>query len=182
MMAIAKQSRASKGQILSTDLVISLSLFLGALLIFMLAWSSMSYSYWEQKADTDMQSALLSISDSLVYSQGTPSDWEFSSGLNASSFGLAVSRNTISARKIAALQSIFSSNYSLAKERAGAGRFDISVSIKDLSGSQIYGFGSVANFTDRQVSAAGAERLAIMDGKLVKVSVQLWRAKGGALR
>ena len=91
----------ARGQILSTDLVVSLSLFLGAVMIFLIAWSTLSYSYLESKADTNMQSAMLAISDTLVLSPGSPSDWEFGDVADASSLGLASSKNELSARKIA---------------------------------------------------------------------------------
>lgn len=169
------------GQILSTDLVISLSMFLAALLIFMLVWSTIAYTYWESMADIDMQSALISVSDVLVFSPGSPAGWEFSQA-NASSYGLSASKNKLSGSKLSALSSAFYSNYSDAKERVGAGRFDIYVSVETAEGGpQLYGFGRLPSGSGQQISTASAERLAMLDGALVKVKVQLWRQKGGAL-
>jgi hypothetical protein len=170
-----------RGQILSTDLVVSLSLFLGAIMIFFITWSMLSYSYWENKADTDMQSAMLAISDTLVLSPGSPTDWEFGPVDSAASFGLASSKNELSALKIASLQSFFANNYTQAKVNMGSGTFDIYVTINRQDGTVLYSFGRTANFTNRQVVAASSDRLAILDDELVDVKVSLWRTKGGAI-
>jgi hypothetical protein len=177
---ITRVSR-TRGQILSTDLVISLSLFLGAIMVFFISWSMLSYSYWESKADMDMQSAMLSISDALVLSPGSPADWEFGTVDGASSFGLANGKNELSRLKIASLQSFFANNYTLAKVGMGSGTFDIYVAVNRQDGTVLYSFGRIADFTDRQVVSASSERLAILDGELVDVKVSLWRTKGGAI-
>ncbi|MCX6770337.1 MAG: hypothetical protein NT051_06740 [Candidatus Micrarchaeota archaeon] len=170
-----------RAQMLSTDLIISLSLFLAAMLIFLFIWSSISYSYWEQRSELDMQTALISIADAQALSPGIPSDWEVSSQENATSFGLAVSKNVLAGEKVRKMQSLFHSDYSLMKERAGAGRFDVFISISDSSGATLYSFGRLANFTDRQISSASAQRLCLLDGQTVTLKVMLWRTKGGAL-
>jgi len=179
-MTLAPHPRL-RAQMLSTDLIISLSLFLAAMLIFLYTWSTISYSYWEQRSELDMQSALLSIADAQALSPGIPSDWEFSSGQNATSFGLAISKNVLADGKVRQLQSLFRSDYPLMKERVGAGRFDIFISIADSSGDTLYSFGRLADFTDRQISSASAQRLCMLDGQPVMLKVMLWRTKGGAL-
>lgn len=175
------QSSRMRGQILSTDLVISLSMFLAALLIFMLVWSTISYSYWESMADIAMQSALLSMSDTLVLSSGSPAGWEFS-GANATSYGFAISRNVISRAKLSAISRDFYENYHDSKERIGAGRFDVWVSVESAEGgARLYGFGRLPAGGGQQFSTASMERLCLLDGQLVKVRLQLWRQKGGSL-
>jgi hypothetical protein len=170
-----------RGQILSTDLVISLSMFLAALLIFLLVWSTIAYAYRESLDDIGMQSALISISDALAFTPGSPPGWEFSAA-NASSYGIAASRNHLSPAKLSALSGQFSSNYTGAKERIGAGRFDIFVSVERAEGGeQLYGFGRLPSAAGQQISSAGIERLCMLEGELVKVKVQLWRKKGGSL-
>lgn len=171
----------AKGQILSTDLVVSLSLFLAALLVFTLAWRSMSQGYWEAQSDMDMQSAALSISDALALSQGYPQGWEFSQQGNATSFGLASSKNALSHAKIKALQSSFASDYYSAKGTLGAGRFEPYITVGYASGATLYSFGQAPSSQNMSVSSAIAERLCLLDGKLALLRVQLWRVKGGAL-
>jgi hypothetical protein len=172
--------KAAKGQVLSTEIVVSFALFLAALLVYVLGASNMLYSYSEERADLDMRQALLGIADNLVLSPGCPADWEYS-GQQASYYGLAESPNALSRAKLSAAQSLFSADYSGAKTLFGAGMFDLSVSVVDANGTKIGGFGKAASAANGTYSSASSERLAVLDGQLVRVRVQLWRQRGGAI-
>ena len=124
-----------------------------------------------------MQGALISISDSAVLSPGNPADWEYTSLQNASSYGFASSRNVLSSQKLGSLQALNSSYYDTVRERMGAGRFELSISVVDSGGSTLYSFGKAPDAGNETVSSASAERLALLDDGVVTLKVQLWRRK-----
>jgi hypothetical protein len=174
---------ALRGQILTTDFIVSIALFLAALLIFYLVWTNLSYSYWESMADKDMQVALLAASDSLLLTPGAPVGWEFGSQFSATSYGFATSPNMVSSAKIGALNLAMNSDYYSAKNIMGVGRFDVFITIERANDSvTIYSFGNFTKQGAVQVSSATSERLAVLDGvELVRVKVDIWRARGGQI-
>lgn len=169
---------ALKGQMLSTEILLALSIFLVSMGVFMLSWNAISSSYQQQQADSQMESALLSVSDTLVLSPGNPSDWETSALSNASLIGIASARNVLSPAKAAALQSLNSTSYDAARGRLGAGRFDLFIAITGQSGATLYSFGREANPGNESISAISTQRMALMNGSIVSLKVQLWRNKG----
>lgn len=152
------------------------SFFLAAMLIFLASWNSMFATYYREATMRQMQTSLIGISDMLVMSQGEPADWEFGALENASSFGLAVSRNSLSTQKLSAMQSL-NSSYDKVRENMGAGASQLYVAVKDTGGSALYAFGNPFDPADPTVLSASADRLALLDGALVKVTVQVWRSK-----
>ncbi|MEM4348091.1 MAG: hypothetical protein QXN37_00795 [Candidatus Anstonellaceae archaeon] len=163
------------GQMLSTELVISSAIFVAALAIFLFSWNLVSNSYYEEQSMHDMQTILVGISDMFVLSSGVPSDWENDDFLKANAFGFASSRNVLSPSKLSAL-SPMNGYYDLVKEKMGAGPFDIYLSVIDAdSGSLLYSFGLEPDYTNSKISSA--ERLAILDDKIVRVRVQIWKKK-----
>ena len=163
------------------EMMVSFSVFLGALIIFLFVWNTMYNNYVEEQSDNKMQVVLVGISDSAVLSAGDPSNWEMASGMYANSYGFASSRNTLSPSKLYAMQGYFSTNYADMKDKMGAGGYDLFVDVKDTRGNVYYSFGSMADTTDQSVSAISAERLALMDGEIVDLRVQLWRIKGRSI-
>ncbi len=166
-----------KGQMVSTELVICSSIFMAALVVFLFAWNTISTAYYEEQASRDMETALAGISDMAVLSPGSPSNWEFSVLSNANSFGFATSPNVLSQGKLAALTEL-NGSYSSVKEKLGAGRFDISISVLDADGNALpYGFGQGASTQNYSVVSASVERLALLGGQPARLQVQLWRLK-----
>lgn len=178
--AVFPGSRASRGQIISAELVIASSIFLASLAVFLLAWNSIFFSYSEEKADQQMQLALLGISDTLVLSPGQPADWESGAMQNASAIGLADSKSVLSEAKLAALESLNSSYYTQVKESMGAGALDVFIRVS-LGSEELYSFGRPADLSASSVSAASVDRLAMLNGSVADVKVQLWRMKGKIL-
>ena len=169
--------KSSKGQMISTELVISASLFMAALVVFLYAWNTISAAYYEEQASRDMETALAGISDMAVLSPGSPPDWEYSALSNASSFGFSTSPGVLSRSKLAALPSL-NQSYSSVKEKLGAGRFDISISVLDADGNALpYAFGQEGSALNDSVVSSSTERLALLDGQPARRRVQLWRLK-----
>ncbi|MCK9202577.1 MAG: hypothetical protein M0P42_15735 [Gallionella sp.] len=166
----------AKGQILSLEVIIAFSFFLAAMLIFLASWNSMFAAYYREAAMRQMETSLVGISDMLVMSPGEPADWEFSALENASSFGLAASRNSLSLQKLSALQSL-NSSYDKVREGMGAGASQLYIAVKGENGGVIYSFGNPYDPIDPDIYSVSADRLALLDGQLVKVTVQVWRKK-----
>ncbi len=173
------ENTETKGQLFSVELVLASAVFMGALVAFVLVWNSMSAAYNEEQADLQMQTSLLGISDMAVLSPGYPANWETGVLGNASSFGLATSPNVLSGAKAGALQSL-NSSYLDMKERMGAGRFDVFLSIGNSTGT-FYTFGYAPDLNDTTVKAISSQRVALLNGSAVSVKVQLWRIKGKVL-
>ena len=174
----AKHGAHSKGQLFSTEIIFSFSLFLAAILVFILVWNSIFSSFVEDQADRRMEVSLIGIADMTVLSPGDPQNWELTSGLNANAFGLASSRNVLSSKKLSAMQSLFASNYTLMRTKMGAGGYGLFIEVTDASGTVLYNFGQSSNSTNLQVSQVTAERLAMLDNQIVNLRVQVWRIKG----
>ena len=172
----ANKSPVSKGQILSLEVIVAFSFFLAAMLVFLASWNAMFASYYREATMRQMETSLIGISDMLVMSPGEPADWEFGALENASSFGLAVSRNSLSSQKLSALQSL-NSSYDKVRESMGAGASQLYIGVKDTSGNVLYGFGDQYDPADTGIISVSTDRLALLDGELVKVTVQVWRSK-----
>ena len=176
-----EKRKGMKGQIFSMEMMVSFSVFLGAIIIFLFVWNTMYNNYVEEQSDNKMQVALIGISDSAVMSPGDPSNWDMASGMNASSYGFASSRNILSPSKLYAMQGYFAANYAGMKDKMGAGGYDLFIDVKDTNGNIYYSFGSLADTANQSISAISAERLALMDDEIVSLRVQLWRIKGRSI-
>jgi len=180
--AISALGQSKKGQIFSTELILSVSIFLAALLIFLFVWNSIFTYYTEEQSERKMQVALIGISDMAVFSPGDPQDWEETSGIDANSFGFVSSRNVLSEKKLFAAQRIFASNYSEIKARMGAGGYGLYFEVRDAqNGLTYYNFGNDADAANSSVSQSTSERLALLGDKLVVMKIQLWRVKGRSI-
>jgi hypothetical protein len=166
----------TKGQLLSSEVILAMCLFLGALIAFILAWNAISSSYAREQYDRQMQVALVGISDMAVLSEGDPADWEISAQSGASAFGLASAPGVLSPQKLSALQSM-NSSYDSLRERMGAGPFELYIEAGDSFGTPRYSFGRAANPLDSGVDSLSVERLALLDNSPATLKVQVWRTR-----
>jgi len=166
-----------KGQMFSTELVLASAIFITGLIVFVSVWNSMLQTYFDEQDERELQTALLGISDMAVLSSGQPSSWEAGALENASAFGLASSANVISPSKASALQSLNASHYNTVRERMGAGRFGVFISVNNSS-STLYRFGTLGDSNDSTVKILRASRLALLNNSVVTVNVQVWRTRG----
>jgi len=180
------KNRNLRGQLFSTELTVSLSIFLAGVMLYLFVWNSLYNNYVEEQADAKMQVVLIGISDAAVLSQGDPTDWDTTAGMNANSYGFATSSpNTLSTDKIYAMQSYFTLddgiNYHNMTEKMGAAGYDLYLDVKDTDGNLLYGFGTLADTTNSSISAVSAERLGIIGSDIVKLRVQLSRVRGQSI-
>jgi len=169
---------AMKGQLLSTEVVLAFSMFLAALVVFLLSWSFISYSFASQEEELQMQLALSGISDALVLSPGDPSDWESTVKENASSFGLASEKNVLSDQKLSALQSLNQTQYDAVREKMGAGRHQVYIEARSGNGTLFYSFGRKSGQMNGSIASVTSERMAILNDSIAILKVEIWRQKG----
>jgi len=178
---MVEKRKGLRGQIFSSEMMVSFSVFLGAFIIFLFVWNTMYNNYVEEQSDNKMQVVLIGISDAAVMSTGDPSNWDVVSGTDANSYGFASTRNTLSPSKLYTMQEYFAANYTDMKDKMGAGGYDLYIDVMDTEGSTYYSFGSPADTTNLSISAITAERLSLMDDAIVNLRVQLWRVKGRSI-
>jgi len=179
METFSGKNKLLRGQLFSTELTVSLSVFLAGVVLYLFVWNTLYNNYVEEQADVKIQVVLLGISDAAVLSQGDPVDWETTAGSGANSYGFATtSPNTLSTDKLYAMQSYFTANYSGMKDKMGAAGYDLYVDVSDTEGNSLYSFGTAADTANSSISAVSTERLGIIGSDIVKVRVQLARVKG----
>lgn len=96
-----------KGQIFSADFIISIGLYVFILTLSLFIWNTINMQIEESETNNVFYSNLISISDILIETPGTPSDWEKLDPQKdmdkINQIGLALSRNVLSTEKIIAL-------------------------------------------------------------------------------
>ncbi|MFH1751610.1 MAG: hypothetical protein ABH821_01580 [archaeon] len=103
----------SKGQIVSYDLIISLSIFLVLLTFVISSWNANYYAITGEKTFNDMQRIAVSTINSLASEKGFPWNWE-SEPENVTVIGLVNSKRIISVEKLNAFDSL---DYDLVKQK-----------------------------------------------------------------
>ncbi len=182
MDLLSGKNRRLRGQLFSTELTVSLSIFLAGVVLYLFVWNTLYNNYVEEQADVQMQVAFIGVSDAAVLSQGDPVDWETTAGANANSYGFATaSPNTLSTDKLAAMQGFFTANYTDMKDKLGAAGYDLYIDVRDTDGNPLYSFGTLADTTNSSISALSGERLGIIGSDIVKLRVQLSRVRGRSI-
>jgi len=143
-------SRA-RGQIFTVDAVIAVMLFISILLTF----------YWLDSYTTEK--IALEREDSLVL------------GISHQVADLLVTERLVSSRSLLDNERVsrfFSQEYNQTLRESGAGGADIRVMIYDNEGLLLYAHGAAPS---GHTFLHSAERVAVLDGKPVRVRVEAWR-------
>src|SRR3989344_7361296 len=104
---------AMKGQLFSSDFIISVVIFSAAIMLLLPLWNDINYQIADAEAKKDLQIAVSSISDLLVKSPGSPSNW---TPTDVKSLGLSNTRRVINLTKFESLRQL---NYSAVKALLG---------------------------------------------------------------
>jgi len=121
-----------KGQIISLDFIVSMSLFTFIIGMSIFIWNNINTQIDEEKQNNMLQTELVSISTMLIETPGTPSNWTSLSPSSISQLGLAVSSNVLSSDKIAALTSL---NYYDMKKILGLNFEEIYIDFTGIDGN-----------------------------------------------
>jgi len=151
-----------KGQIWSLDFAASLTVFLMVLLPLFFVWNYVNFQNQHEATLNEMERRALSISDALIRTGGSPSDWD---SANVKSIGLASSDNVLDPAKVSEM---FSMNYNKTKAMLG-GEYDFYFSLTDLNGTS---YGSIGNKSAGEVIVP-VERYCIHNDRIVKMEFAL---------
>lgn len=170
---------AVRGQILISDLIISMAVFLLLIAIAYEAYNRQTdrLGEWHARvsADDAMQRGLAAITDA----QGNPTNWA-AAGYDPSqaavlSLGAAEGRGRIDAFKLGRLAAFFndSAYYNATRLKMGLGYFDADVRVSGLDGTNISAMGSPP--TSSSVVLSAGTRLAAYGNRTVLVRLRVWK-------
>ncbi len=178
----SENKKYHKGQILSNDLVISLSVLMAIILISFYIWGITNEQLARSRQVSYIEQAALFASDSLVQTAGSPSDWEYYNLNSTASIGLASERNVISLQKAAALSAYNNTvapndaQYYRTKELLGVGKFGFRFDI--VAGKNtFYSYGEPApqSFNNSTIIQYVIERPVIYNNTVSNLIVSVWQ-------
>ncbi len=134
-----------RGQFFSPDLIIAMSVFIFALILFFSASNAVFYQTDLVNDRKDSDEIAHAALNALLLSPGQPSNWENVSFSDVNVFGLVYRNNFIEKEKLFALfNDLNSSDYVNTKIKLGFGAYDVYLRVLGPSGEEIVGAGSVA--------------------------------------
>jgi hypothetical protein len=159
---------SKKGQIFSTDLVLSIIVFT-ILFIFVLSlWNLYSIRLHQNTQSDEMQLISLQITDLLTKTQGYPHNWQQGIPGNIT-IGLSSAQGDLSQEKIDAFIAL---NYTIAKELFNIERFEYKFEIANINGELINSSGIDPNNSIESISII---RHYLQNDNTRKLTFILWR-------
>ena len=131
--------KKSKGQIISLDFIVSMSLFTFIIAMSIFIWNNINTQIDEGEKNNMLQTDLVSISTMLIETPGTPSNWTSLSSSEISQLGLAVTSNVLSSDKVVALTNLnlTSDDYYNTKKTLGLDFEEIYIDFTDIDGNPL---------------------------------------------
>ena len=166
----------NKGQVISTEFLFAILILLTLFVLGMYLWNLTSARINENLIKNNLVTNAIEISDNLLRSQGSPTDWE-ENVTNVASIGLGVisKSNKLDRDKILSLTNI---SYNQIKDSLGIKSFEFYFRISNLSGStiQIDGKGVETGVKPNVTSdIVNARRIAILGNEFVYMDVIIWK-------
>lgn len=169
-----------RGQIVTIDFIISLSLFMILLAIAYSMWLSSSLREADGLEQLKAERAASRVLTSMALSYGEPPNFASNSSLSdpssasLSSIGCASAPHILDRAKLAATSSYFqSANNASALQKLGFGQFLGNITVAYQNGSAAYAFGSPLVSGD--ILLASGSRLALLGNETVSVRVLVWK-------
>lgn len=126
-----------KGQVVITDLMVSIFIFIFIVLLIFSLWTFHNVRLQDNLNFEDMQTKAFQISNVLVKSQGDPSNWE-NNHSTVSVIGLAQDDRILSEAK---MNNLTDMSYGNVSRLLKLGKYNMSLNISDLSGNTLASFG-----------------------------------------
>jgi len=152
---------ARTGQVWSLDFIISIVIFLSALMPLLFLWSYVNAQQQQQILFDETENIALAVSDALLRTEGMPSSWNTT---DVSVIGLASEENILNATKVSYLLAMGSSDYNRTRTILSGG-YDFFLNITDLNGTSYGIIGSKP--ANRMVIPV--ERYGIYNERIVKL-------------
>ena len=122
----------NKGQIITADLVVGLTILILILQFGYSVWSKSVYDIRQKDDSNEIEIIALSISDFLLKYEGKPTDWEQTN--NTITIGLAKEDHVLDSDKVSAFLNM---NYTEAKKLLGIGENEFLFRLKKTDGTVI---------------------------------------------
>jgi len=158
-----------KAQLWSLDFVMSLLIFMSALLAVMFAWNYIGTNAAETRQLKELQLKALTLSDSLIRTGGLPDDWDEG---DVVVIGLAQEENVLNATKVDSFINLSSSDHSRARGLLDMGLYDFLFEITEMNGT-VFRNTSVPIGADAEVIVP-VERYCLLEDRIVKARLTIW--------
>lgn len=126
-----RHSKKKKGQIFTTDFMISVAVFIGVLITIITLWNGIDIHIKEVESRREMHSIAISVSDALIRSPGFPPSWN---STNVQSIGLAKEEYVLDQQK---LMSLIGLDYDTARSIMRLGNYHMLIYVSDISGHNV---------------------------------------------
>mgnify|MGYP001620080293 CR=1 FL=1 len=170
---------AVRGQILISDLIISMAIFLLLIAIAYETYNRQTDRLGEWHTQVSANDAMQRGLSALIYAQGNPTNWAVAgyNPLQASvlAMGSGEGGGRIDSVKLGRLASFFndSAYYNATRLKMGLGYFDADVRVSEMNGTNISVMGSPP--TSSSIVLSAGTRLAVMDNRTVQVRLRVWK-------
>lgn len=139
---MSAEPRLRKG-LFSTDFAIGLTIFLIVLSLALPLWDQVRAQTLATVEQREMQARALQVSDILLQSAGSPSDWNEAT---VQSIGLADEPHVLNASKVGAFFNLLNGRYDAAKSLLGIPAYELNFSVLDNTRSPFALEGNLTSF------------------------------------
>ncbi|MEE9323806.1 MAG: hypothetical protein V3U72_04640 [Candidatus Aenigmarchaeota archaeon] len=154
-----------KAQVWSLDLITSLVVFLVVLIPLFFVWSYVNMQSQQQILFDEIEMLSLSVSDSLIRTEGLPEGWNSSS---VTLIGLASEENILNATKVSYFLTMGNSEYNRTRAIL-TGSYDFFFNLTDLNGTS---HGTIGNKPQNRMIIP-IERYCLYNERIVKLEFAL---------
>ena len=160
-----------KAQLWSTDLVVSIVIFVLMMSVLLFAWNYSSAQAAESALLTDMESLTITVSDSLIRVRGLPDNWE---GSSVEVIGLADEEYVLNKTRI---YRFLNMSYNRSRELLFPRSYEYYFEMRDLDDRIISVNGTSAvkgPYPSGASFVVPVERYALYNGGLAKIRFMMW--------
>jgi hypothetical protein len=165
-----------KGQIFTSDFIISVFIFLTVFITANLLWVDLASQIKTDAEKTEMQTLSLTVSDILVKTPGVPTNWTTA---NVISLGLASDENILNKTKILDFLAI---NYNRTRELLAMPGYNLYIVMKYRNGTIVELDGQLvahgANISSAAMNIVKSQRVVVvreLQSPIVNFNVMVWK-------
>ena len=167
---------SKKGQIWSTDFLISAVVITFIALMFILIWNGLAVRWNNAQEYRQMYVDAAFAADALLTTPGDPESWENLETIDEDTvhaLGIVNSRNEINNMKMEKLVGLNDTEYAMVRQKLGITKYDVEIKVTDLSQDSLYYyFGRTSTMLETSIVL---ERMALLNNTPVIVSIEVWK-------
>jgi hypothetical protein len=168
-------SRFRKGQIFSFDLMVSVGIFLVAVLLLIALWVFVVDRIGAHDEELNMADAAIHASNQLLLTGGNPASWHILDFGNVNALGISDGRDNLNSEKLERFIALNGTNYTDVKEMLGVGSYEMYVEVSHLNGTKICEFGNSMKENETETANYVVERMALLNDSAVRVRLEVWK-------